>query len=690
MFTRLGVTIEPDVPSILNLIHEYPITVVKSANGTGESVAIPVGVARDRNRILVVVPNRKTAVSLYHDMIRRLKKTNLKIGVGYAISGDVRVDDNTNIIYATANYVYRKMLALFTDGVLDFVGNLADIIMVTEYDSGNSDSDMIFLLWKQGALSGTIIMPRILLSGSSYIDLKINPDSVGRYEAKKVSTYTTDLQYASKNYNAYDKSLLNDTADLVINLYNTTTGNFMICTSGPREVNSIAKRIQKNIHSDGVTILRAYGVMTQDRLDKINSPAKSGIRKIIITSNLIEPILTIRDLSVVVDTMIEKRQIKTRGGGSKLVSKLIDKNTANQRRFRAGRTQDGACYRMITEEQYRKLHSVKPREIKFIPLHNQVIDLFGAGFSPSSILDIPSVKYDKIIRRLKNLGLLDRRDIPTDASRFVASLPLGLEAGIMIWKWLQTKSDIPVLPCVIIATMIDRRSNSYFTNFELNETRLPGDRQRRIRGSVVKSKHGDFIGYSDIHTYFKIWKGLTDYTGGMNGSYKEVRDWSIANAINYEQINDVYNTVQRIMRKLSSMYNQRTALVARIASVRKATNHIATIIEDVYANSRMTRVKNFNYRDNWGTIYTLERIYNRNMLTMEPPDIVYTILSKKIKTNSVITCAYANKPRDQRQTIPAYDINILTNIGRKDLNEAVIEDLDKVSLLDSIVSTVKE
>jgi len=688
MSSRLGVTIEPDVPRILNLVRTYPITIVESANGTGKNVAIPVGVAKDRNRILVVIPNRKATISSYLDMITRLQKTNLRIGVGYAVSGDVNVSDNTYITYASANYVYRKILALFKTGVTDFAKQLADIIMVTDYNAGNIESDMIFLLWKQGALSPEITMPRIMLSGSGHIDLDINPKSIGRYVGNKVSTYTVNLEYASKDYNAYDKSLLYDTANLAGNLYNTTTGNFMIFASGPREVSTIAKRIQKNIDSDGVIIIQASGVINKDNLKKLNMPSKPGVRKIIIASKLNESIITISDLSVVIDTMTEKRQIKTRGGGSKLISVIINKDTAIQRKLRAGRTQNGACYRMMTERRFENLPMTNAREITVIPLHNQVMDLFGAGLSPSSILPIAGDKYDKIIRRLKNLGLVDRSNKPTEAGIFVSSIPLGLDTGSMVWRWLQTKPDVPVLPCVVIATMIDRQSNSYFTNFELNNTGLPGDRQRRIRGSVVKSKHGDFIGYSDIHTYFKLWKGLTDYTGGLNGSYSEVRDWSTANAINYEQINDVYNTVQRIMRKLANGYGSRTVHVARIASTRKAVNHIAPIIEDVYSNFKMVRTGNFNYKDSWGGIYTLDTVYNRNMLAMEPPDIVYAILSKRVKANSMITCAFAPKPQNQRMIMPAGFSLGLNPTERDLLSISVNSESDRAEKLNAILSTV--
>ena len=687
---NLDVAIEADLPNVLNLIRTHPVTVVESAIGTGKNLGIPYDIARNGSRVLVAVPTSKIAISLHRELIRRLRKLKSGIRVGYATASDVQVFPDTQIIYASARYVYRKMLALFRSDRINFAKQLADVIVIDDYDRGEVDSDMIYLLWKHGVTLPDISVPRLVLTSAGPIELDLSPEILGEFVTDKVSSYTVNVSYSEHNYNVYDRSLLNDTADLAIEFHNTgdRPGHFLIFAAGVREVSTIAKRIKKTLSGKNVMVLQAHGVMNADLMGKINDPAGTGIRKIIVTTSAAMALITTRNISVVIDTMAEKREIKSSGGGTKLVSETVAKNIAKQRKSMAGRTMNGACHRMITKSAYNKLQQTRPAEISVMSLHNQVMDLLGAGINPPSVLSISSDKYTGVLGKLKRLNLIDKREKVTEAGVFVSSLPLGLETGTMIWKWLSDKPDISVLPCVVIAVMIDRRSGSYFSSFNINNTRLSGDRQRRLESKIVKDKHSKFRGYSDIHTYFKLWKGLTDSLGGLDGSYYEIRDWCTENAISYDQIKDVYYTVQKIMRNLSRGHSERSVAIGRIASTRKAVNHLEGILKSVYNNAEMTKIGLGKYRDRWKGVYSLDNVQTRNLLRVESPDVIYTILTRKIRSTNIITCAFARKPENQRIRVPAGFTLGLTPSETAQVSLAINEESDAADKLDAIVDRI--
>ncbi len=687
---KLGISIESDLRKILNLIKTYPATLAISPTGTGKSLGIPYGVARSGHRIMVSVPTRKAAMSLQREMIRRLKRLRLNIRVGYAAGGDVRYTKDTQIIYATAGHIYRKILSLFRSDQKNFATHLANVLMIDEFHRGDIDADMIFLLWQYGVRLSDISMPALVLASATPTEVNLSSEFLGVYQASLVSSYTIEVEYSSHNYNPYDRSLLNDAANLAIDFHRTVglEGHFLIFAAGTREVSTIANRINK-VKLEKVMILQAYGLMDPELLSKLNDPAPKGIRKIIIATNVAETSLTIRDVGVVIDTMSEKRDIVSAGGGTRLMTEYISKDSADQRKGRTGRTMNGLCHRMITEAGYRKLLKSRPKEITIIPLYNQVMDLLGASINPPSILPISSDDYDRTLRKLRRLKLIDERNKATEAGIMVSSLPLGLEAGTMIWKWLSTKLEYSVLPCVVVATMIDRHTGSYFVKFDVNTTSLPGDRQRLIRSRVEKDKHKQFRGYSDIHTYLKLWKGLTDYLGGIDGSYHEIRNWATENAIRYVQMKEVRYVVQKIMRELTEGRGARSVAIGRIASTRKAVGHLEPIITDVYRDKRMSKVRLGEYRSKWNDVYALDTVQSYNLLRVSPPDFIHGILIRKVGHRSIVNCAFAMKPENQRVLAPAGFTLGMTPVERQEVVAELNQESNTADELSKILEMIE-
>ena len=678
----LGTIFDKDIRRTLNTVGSKPVTSIVAPEGSGSSLSLPYAVANN-NRIMVVVPSKVEVISLYREMIRRLKNLRRGTKVGYAVEGDVRFTRDSKIIYVTSEFIYLRLISLFKAGKQDFTEPLADVLMIASFHRGNIHSDLAFLLWKQGVTKPNISMPVLVLESTEEVDIDINPKMLGKIiTGENIDSYAVDIQYYDKNFGPYDSSLLSSTATMVANLHKApgTAGHIMVFVAGSREARSISKLLGK-MKLEKAAVILANDIMNSGMLAKVNSPSPD-VRKIILTTNDVSPVLTLQDVGAVVDTTFVKRNVSSAGGGIKSIVDHAFKSLANQRTSRTGRTADGICYRMITEENFHKLPRKRHREINTLSLHNVVMDLLGAGVNPPTVLPISSDKYDQIIRKLQRLQLINKTRIATEAGILVSSLPLGLETGTIIWRWFQSKPDYSVLVAVVVSTMIDRHSGSYLASYD-------GVDNRTIADEVEKDKHKKFRGYSDIHTYLKIWKSLTDYLGGLDGRYMEIRDWALRSAAKYNQLREIYFTVVKIMRILTRSRSGRSVAIGRISSTRKAIGHLTPIIQDIYSDKLMTKVRLGEYRSKWGDIYTLDTKYSYNSLQIVPPATIYAILIRKVGGRNVVNCAFATKPENQRMLMPAGFTLGMSEDERATTATAINEEADAADELSRILALVQ-
>lgn len=89
------------------------------------------------------------------------------------------------------------------------------------------------------------------------------------------------------------------------------------------------------------------------------------MRKIIVSTNIAETSLTIDGVVFVIDLgLVKQKNYDPVSKKESLLVQDISQASANQRSGRAGRTMNGVCYRMYSEEKFLDLNKFTIPEIK--------------------------------------------------------------------------------------------------------------------------------------------------------------------------------------------------------------------------------------------------------------------------------------------------------------------------------------
>jgi ATP-dependent RNA helicase DDX35 len=103
-------------------------------------------------------------------------------------------------------------------------------------------------------------------------------------------------------------------------------------------------------------------------------------RKVILATNIAESSLTIPDIRFVVDCgYVKVKMFDWEAGIDKMIVVPCGKSSANQRAGRAGRVNDGECFRAYPEAGFNTMADRLPPEILRVDLSNFILKLKGLG-----------------------------------------------------------------------------------------------------------------------------------------------------------------------------------------------------------------------------------------------------------------------------------------------------------------------
>lgn len=458
---------------IVQMINSNKVCLITGETGSGKSTQIVQFILDDLNSkgdytttIVCTQPRRISAIGLA-DRVSSERVDTCGKETGYVIRGENKTGSMTRISFVTTGVLLRMIQSIFGSSHHDsFFDNLG-YIFIDEVHERSIDSDFLLIILKQ--ISHKFPKLRIVLM-SATIDInifhgyfkdneKISHEHIsGRTFPIKDYFLDDILRELDYTYVNNQDEVMKPTAnskffsdgninyDLVGKLVDYideqlsnegNNGSILIFMPGVLEIKKTINAL--NDGKGNYWALPLHSTLSSPEQKKIFNTAPRGQRKVVISTNIAETSITIPDAVAVVDAgRVKVVQYDPRSNSTKLMECWASQAEVGQRRGRAGRVQEGNCYKLYTKETM--ANSMLPQaipEIKRTKLESIYLVVKSMGVKDvhkflQNGLDPPGKENIMNAKRvLGELGALHNDEL-THLGEYLSMLPTDLNSGKML------------------------------------------------------------------------------------------------------------------------------------------------------------------------------------------------------------------------------------------------------------------
>lgn len=467
--TKLPLPIDEVIPELKTVLGRAGTAVLLAEPGAGKTTRVPLSLLGERwlegQRILLLEPRRLAARAAAAYMASQLGEP---VGetVGYRMRGDSRVSAKTRITVVTEGILTRMLQqdpALLGTGLVIFDefherSLHADLGLALAWQSRQLLRDDLRLLVMSATLDAGPIAD--LLDGAPVVQ------SRGRM-------FPVETVYAP----GAPKELLERTVErAVFRALSAHEGSVLVFLPGAREIRRVESLLAGALPA-GVMLAPLYGALPQAEQRRAIEPAPAGRRKVVLATSIAESSLTVDGVAVVIDSGLRRTSLfSPRTGMSRLVTVHAARDSADQRRGRAGRTAPGVCYRLWSEAEDRHLAARTPPEMLEADLAPLALELAAWGAAaPEELawLDAPPpAPYARAVQLLRQLDALDAAGRITAHGRRMAALGLHPRLAHMLLRARELGLGAPA--CALAALLEER-----------DLLRWPAGRDADLRGRLA-------------------------------------------------------------------------------------------------------------------------------------------------------------------------------------------------------------
>jgi ATP-dependent helicase HrpB len=403
------------LPELAAALVTRGMAVLQAPPGAGKTTVVPLDLwARGvvAGRILMLEPRRLAARAAAERMAETLGEP-VGRSVGFRIRGEAKVSAATRIEVVTEGILTRM---LQSDAELPGVG----LVIFDEFHerSLNADLGLALCLEVRGALRPDLkllVMSATLDAGPVAALMGDAPTLTSQGRAFPVETrWLPRPPDASLRLEA-------QVAGAVKAALEETEGGILVFLPGEAEI----RRVEAMLSGvPGVALRPLFGAMDFAAQRAALAPVQG--RKVVLATSIAETSLTLPDIRVVIDAGRARRaRFDPNSGMSRLVTERVTKAEAEQRRGRAGRVDEGVCYRLWTKGEEGGLANFPPAEIEVADLAGLALELaLWGGADLPFLTPPPAGPLAEARALLQGLGALDDRGNITPHGRRLATLPL--------------------------------------------------------------------------------------------------------------------------------------------------------------------------------------------------------------------------------------------------------------------------
>ncbi len=377
-------------------IRENDVILIASGTGSGKTVLIPkfaLHVNEYKGKIIVTLPKKiitKKAAEF------AAKTLDVKLGeyVGFQYKGENNKSKNTVLLYSTDGSIISMIK---NDPLLLDI----DILIIDEAHERKVQIDLLLYLIKNAIKirkeKNHKPLKLIIMSATineeifkayyqdfkfDYLFLSGKPNYPIESFYLKESIFGNNNLYIEKGIKIINE-IVNNKSKNIKNDKNT--GDILFFVTTVQECNEISEKLTETIKT--AFIMPLYSGFPSDLEPYINDQLKykelnsNFTRRIFISTNVAESSLTIDGIVYVIDSGLE---ISVKYDPKKKINvmnkNIITKAQISQRKGRSGRTQNGYCFHLYTEEEEKNAIDFPDPEIKKIDIKNLCLSLFKLGY----------------------------------------------------------------------------------------------------------------------------------------------------------------------------------------------------------------------------------------------------------------------------------------------------------------------
>ncbi|WP_100751863.1 ATP-dependent RNA helicase HrpA [Vibrio salilacus] len=531
---------------IAKAIADNQVVIVAGETGSGKTTQLPkicVELGRGKYGLIGHTQPRRLAARSVASRIAEEMESTLGEFVGYKVRFNDQISENTQV-------------KLMTDGILlaeiqhDRFLNQYDTIIIDEAHERSLNIDFILGYLKE-------LLPRrpdlkVIITSAT-----IDPERFSKHFENapiiEVSgrTYPVDTRYRSlAGDDDSDRDQLEGIFEAVDELCDEGLGDILIFMNGEREIRDTAEALTKrNLKSTEIVPL--YARLSAGEQNKIFQPHAG--RRIVLATNVAETSLTVPGIKYVIDpgtARISRYSYRTKV--QRLPIEPISQASANQRKGRCGRVEEGICIRLYSEDDFNSRPEFTDPEILRTNLASVILQMTALGLG--DIEAFPFVEApDKRnvqdgVRLLEELGAInDKASDPnkrlTATGRQLAKLPIDPRLARMV---LEAPKYGALKELMIIASALSIQ----------DPRERPSDKQQSSDDKHRRFFHEE----SDFLTFVNIWDYLQKQQKALSGSqFRKQCKQDYLNYLRVREWQDVYFQVHQAMREMGFKLNDEAA-----------------------------------------------------------------------------------------------------------------------------------
>ncbi|MGA5128666.1 ATP-dependent RNA helicase HrpA [Streptomyces olivoreticuli] len=538
---------------ILAAIRDHQVVIVAGETGSGKTTQIPkicLELGRGVRGLIGHTQPRRIAARTVAERVAEELRTPLGEAVGWKVRFTDQVGGDT-------------LVKLMTDGILlaeiqtDRELRQYDTIIIDEAHERSLNIDFILGYLAQ-------LLPRRPDLKVVITSATIDPERFSRHFGDapiiEVSgrTYPVEVRYRpllEEDSADSDRDQITAICDAVDELQREGDGDILVFLSGEREIRDTADALEKK-KLRFTEILPLYARLSHAEQHRVFQ--RHTGRRVVLATNVAETSLTVPGIRYVIDPGFARiSRYSHRTKVQRLPIEAVSQASANQRKGRCGRTSDGICIRLYSEDDFLSRPEFTDAEILRTNLASVILQMTAAGLGDIErfpFIDPPDRRNIKDgVDLLHELGALDPKEKDhkkrlTPLGRKLSQLPVDPRLARMV---LEADRNGCVREVMVIAAALSIQ----------DPRERPSEKQQQADQQHARFKDET----SDFLAFLNLWRYVREQQKALSSSaFRRMCKSEFLNYLRIREWQDIYSQLRTVAKQMGVHLSEEDAPEDRV------------------------------------------------------------------------------------------------------------------------------